>query len=244
MAARRHRLADRTRISAPGAVVAGRRRNPLRHRRRQTPLRRTGAESLQSGDDRLRRMHRLVPGLMSQWPALGLKLSLAEQFQIIAGLAPRIDAMSGATPLDALKTGLKLGEGATSMCRRLLSSQEIFGNFAGRGWEWVSAGYLSAASGCGSERSSPGMRRSPSSPACRCWLPPLGVEPAAVRRSAVPSVLRRRDARRLLHRHRSGLRMYDDQGQADLRFFGRRDRLHHSRLRRLPGRRRVSPCCC
>jgi electron transport complex protein RnfD len=51
------------------------------------------------------------PALMSQWPALGLKLSLAEQVQIIAGLAPRIDVMSGATPLDALKTALKLGEG-------------------------------------------------------------------------------------------------------------------------------------
>jgi len=81
------------------------------------------------------------PALMSQWPALGLKLSLAEQVQIIAGLAPRIDVMSGATPLDALKTGLKLGEGNVDV-QTLLSTQEVFGNFAGRGWEWVSAGYL------------------------------------------------------------------------------------------------------
>jgi len=81
------------------------------------------------------------PALMSQWPAPGLKLSLAEQFEIIAGLAPRIDAMSGATPLDALKTALKLGEGAVDV-PTLLANQDVFGNFAGRGWEWVSVGYL------------------------------------------------------------------------------------------------------
>ncbi|EXI74037.1 MAG TPA: RnfABCDGE type electron transport complex subunit D [Candidatus Accumulibacter phosphatis] len=81
------------------------------------------------------------PALMSQWPALGLELSLREQFEIIVGLAPRVDAMTGATPLDALKTALKLGEGAVDV-PTLLATQEVFGNFAGRGWEWVSAGYL------------------------------------------------------------------------------------------------------
>jgi electron transport complex protein RnfD len=81
------------------------------------------------------------PALMSQWPALGLRLSLAEQFGIIAGLAPRVDAMTGATPLDALKTALKLADGAVDV-PALLATQEVFGHFAGRGWEWVSAGYL------------------------------------------------------------------------------------------------------
>ncbi|HQC80410.1 MAG TPA: RnfABCDGE type electron transport complex subunit D [Accumulibacter sp.] len=81
------------------------------------------------------------PALMSQWPALGLKLSFVEQCRIIAGLAPRLDAISGATPLDSLKTALKLGEGAVDV-PTLLASQEIFGNFAGRGWEWVTGGYL------------------------------------------------------------------------------------------------------
>ncbi len=81
------------------------------------------------------------PALMSQWPVLGLKLSLAEQFQLIAGLAPRIDVMSGATPLDALKTALKLGEGSVDV-PTLLATQDVFGNFAGRGWEWVTSGYL------------------------------------------------------------------------------------------------------
>ena len=81
------------------------------------------------------------PALMSQWPVLGLKLSLGEQIEIIAGLAQRIDVMSGATPLDSLKTALKLGEGAVDV-PTLLATQDVFGNFAGRGWEWVSGGYL------------------------------------------------------------------------------------------------------
>ncbi|KFB77076.1 RnfABCDGE type electron transport complex subunit D [Candidatus Accumulibacter phosphatis] len=81
------------------------------------------------------------PALMSQWPALGLKLTLVEQLKLIAGLIPRIDVMSGATPLDALKTALKLGEGTVDV-PTLLATQEVFGNFAGRGWEWVSVGYL------------------------------------------------------------------------------------------------------
>ncbi|WP_299071360.1 RnfABCDGE type electron transport complex subunit D [Accumulibacter sp.] len=81
------------------------------------------------------------PALMSQWPALGLKLTLAEQVQIVAGLAPRIDVMSGATPLDAIKTALKLGEGSVDV-PTLLATQDVFGNFAGRGWEWVAVGYL------------------------------------------------------------------------------------------------------
>lgn len=81
------------------------------------------------------------PALMSQWPVLGLKLSLSEQIEIIAGLSQRVDVMSGATPLDSLKTALKLGEGAVDV-PTLLATQDVFGNFAGRGWEWVSGGYL------------------------------------------------------------------------------------------------------
>jgi len=81
------------------------------------------------------------PALMSQLPALGLKLTLTEQVQIVVGLVPRIDVMSGATPLDAIKTALKLGEGSVDV-PTLLATQEVFGNFAGRGWEWVAVGYL------------------------------------------------------------------------------------------------------
>ena len=81
------------------------------------------------------------PALMSQWPTAGLQLAVGEQISIILGLAPRVDAVSGATPLDTLKTALKLGEEGVSISK-LLTNQTVFGNFAGRGWEWVAAAYL------------------------------------------------------------------------------------------------------
>lgn len=81
------------------------------------------------------------PALMSQWPTAGLQLSFGEQLQVILGFAPRVDALSGATPLDALKTALKLSEDSISVSQ-LLTNQEIYGNFAGRGWEWVALAYL------------------------------------------------------------------------------------------------------
>jgi electron transport complex protein RnfD len=81
------------------------------------------------------------PALMAQWPSIGLKLSFVEQLQVVLGLAPRVDAMTGATPLDTLKTALKLGDGSVDVAT-LLANQEIFGNFAGRGWEWITGGYL------------------------------------------------------------------------------------------------------
>ena len=81
------------------------------------------------------------PALMSQWPSFGLQLTFKEQLDIILGLAPRVDALTGATPLDALKTALKLGEANVDV-GQLLANQDIFGNFAGRGWEWVAGGYL------------------------------------------------------------------------------------------------------
>lgn len=82
------------------------------------------------------------PALMSQWPSQGLRLSLAEQANIVFGLMPRVDALAGATPLDALKTALKLGAESGIDVPALLANQDIYGNFAGRGWEWVAAAYL------------------------------------------------------------------------------------------------------
>jgi electron transport complex protein RnfD len=81
------------------------------------------------------------PALMSQWPSVGLKMPLLEQLDIILGLMPRADALTGATPLDAMKTALKLGDGQIDVAQ-LLANQDIYGNFAGRGWEWVATGYL------------------------------------------------------------------------------------------------------
>lgn len=81
------------------------------------------------------------PALMAQWPSVGLRLPLVDQLNVIFGFAPRVDALSGATPLDAMKTALKLADGEIDVAR-LLTNQDIYGNFAGRGWEWVAAGYL------------------------------------------------------------------------------------------------------
>ena len=74
------------------------------------------------------------PALMSQWPSVGLQLPLLDQINVILGLAPRVDALSSATPLDAMKTALKLGDGTQDVAS-LLANQDIYGNFAGRGWE-------------------------------------------------------------------------------------------------------------
>ena len=81
------------------------------------------------------------PALMSQWPPVDLKASLGDQMALVFGLIPRIDAMSGATPLDALKTALKMSEGATTVAS-ILADASTFGRFAGKGWEWIMAGYL------------------------------------------------------------------------------------------------------
>ena len=40
-----------------------------------------------------------------------------------------------------MKTGLKLAEG-TSSVSHLMANSEIYGQLAGRGWEWVATGYL------------------------------------------------------------------------------------------------------
>lgn len=81
------------------------------------------------------------PALMSQWPPVDLQLGFAEQAAIIFGALPRVDAIAGATPLDALKTALKLGEGELSV-HAIRADTRVFGQFGGQGWEWVAAGYL------------------------------------------------------------------------------------------------------
>jgi len=81
------------------------------------------------------------PALMSQWPPVDTNAGFADQLALIFGFAPRLDAMSGATPLDALKTALKLGEGATSVAK-IVADSNTYGYLAGHGWEWVAAAYL------------------------------------------------------------------------------------------------------
>ena len=81
------------------------------------------------------------PALMSQWPPVDLNASVADQLAMILGQTPRLDAMTGATPLDALKTALKLGEGKASVAT-ITADTAIFGHVAGHGWEWVALAYL------------------------------------------------------------------------------------------------------
>ena len=81
------------------------------------------------------------PSLMSQWPPVGLQGGFADHLSLIIGSATRLDTMSGATPLDTLKTALKLGEGSATVSS-ILSDGNTYGHLAGRGWEWISFGYL------------------------------------------------------------------------------------------------------
>ncbi|MDR2366393.1 MAG: RnfABCDGE type electron transport complex subunit D [Zoogloeaceae bacterium] len=82
------------------------------------------------------------PALMSEWPAQGLMLPFEQQLEIIFGFAPRIDALTAATPLDVIKTALKNNALRAGNIQELLMSQNLYGTFAGRGWEWVTMTYL------------------------------------------------------------------------------------------------------
>ncbi|MDO9598149.1 MAG: RnfABCDGE type electron transport complex subunit D, partial [Azoarcus sp.] len=76
------------------------------------------------------------PSLMSQWPAAGT-VDFAAQLSLILGGARDLDGITGATALDALRTGLR----GDSTVDALLQTS-TFGLAGGRGWEWIAAGYL------------------------------------------------------------------------------------------------------
>ncbi len=77
------------------------------------------------------------PALMSQWPAPG-QLDFASQLDLILGGARDLDAITGATALDALRTGLR-ADGASVGS---VMQGSAFGLMGGREWEWVGLGYL------------------------------------------------------------------------------------------------------
>ena len=79
------------------------------------------------------------PSLMSQWPAVG-ETDFMTQLQAIFG-ARQIDAITMATPLDALRTVLRDPE-QRAMIGGLLGKNATFGNVGGRGWEWIAGGHL------------------------------------------------------------------------------------------------------
>lgn len=85
------------------------------------------------------------PQLMSQWPSLGgmAQAHFAEQWAIIFNLHPAqtIDALTMATPLDALRTALHSTDTKTTIASAW-GQYPATGHIAGRGWEWIAAAYL------------------------------------------------------------------------------------------------------
>ncbi len=80
------------------------------------------------------------PLLMSQWPRVGAT-DFAVQWEAIFGNRQVLDAVTMATPLDALRTVLRDPEQRT-MIGGLLGTNATFGNVGGKGWEWIAAGYF------------------------------------------------------------------------------------------------------
>jgi electron transport complex protein RnfD len=79
------------------------------------------------------------PQLMSQWPSAGAT-DFAGQWQAIFELR-QIDAITMATPLDALRTALHTIETKASVAG-VMGSNPAIGSIGGKGWEWVAVGYL------------------------------------------------------------------------------------------------------
>lgn len=77
------------------------------------------------------------PALMSQWPPAG-GLDFTTQLDLVLGGARQLDAVTGATALDALKTGLRPGDVDVAT----LLARDAFGMVGGHGWEWLALAYL------------------------------------------------------------------------------------------------------
>lgn len=76
------------------------------------------------------------PSLMSQWPAAG-GIDFSTQLNLILGGVRELDAITGATALDTLRTGLRADGTVGSVMQA-----GVFGLAGGRGWEWIAGGYL------------------------------------------------------------------------------------------------------
>lgn len=77
------------------------------------------------------------PSLMSQWPAAGV-LDFSTQLNLILGGVRDLDAITGATVLDTLRTGLRAEDATVAG----VMQREAFGIAGGTGWEWAGLGYL------------------------------------------------------------------------------------------------------
>jgi len=78
---------------------------------------------------------------LSLWPATGRVLELQDTLLLVfTGSLPdtlTLDAITMATPLDAVKTRLGLSETLTE-----IQESTVFGSFAGSGWEWLNLWFL------------------------------------------------------------------------------------------------------
>ncbi len=79
------------------------------------------------------------PQLLSQWPSPASGDFMNQWQMIFAGAREHVDALTMATPLDALRTGLHAGTGKAAA---ILGGTQGMGVLAGQGWEWVAVGYL------------------------------------------------------------------------------------------------------
>ena len=78
------------------------------------------------------------PSLMSQWPPAG-QIDFQTQLDLVLGGARQLDAITGATALDAMRTGLRTSGASVES---VLQQSGTFGAVGGRGWEWLALGYL------------------------------------------------------------------------------------------------------
>ncbi|MDH3354778.1 MAG: electron transport complex subunit RsxD [Chromatiales bacterium] len=81
------------------------------------------------------------PKEMTQWlapiGAEGNGMGLLHSLQIVFG-STGIDALSGATPLDVIKTGIRMGETINT----IIAGNPTFGQLSGSGWEWINLAIL------------------------------------------------------------------------------------------------------
>ena len=171
----------------------------------------------------------LSPGLPGLWQTAQA---------ILTGSLPDTlawDALSEATPLDALKTGVAENRLVTE-----IRDAPIFGDFGGLGWEWIANLY--ALGGLWllyrrviSWHVPVAVLATVVIVSTPMWLagPDINPSPAAAH------FLRRAGARCIFHRHRPGLGLLDDEGPAVVRRRRRDSHPGHPPLRRLPRRRRL-----
>ena len=233
---RRHRLADRPDLPADRAVVAHGHRHPVAIVVGQAPLRRPRPEPVQPGDDRLLPMIVAFPALMSQWPPPASCPSTPSSIWISAGCAT--STASPAPPARRPAHRPALSGTQTRRCSAARSAGGASAGAAGRG----SVGYL--AGGLFLAR----QQRIITWHMPVAFIGVLAPSPAcsAGRSGRFASPLfhlfqRRRDARRLLHRHRPGLGRPPAR-QAALRRRHRGDRLADPQLSAPTRTASPSPC--